>query len=78
MLTQTYPLYLFGTSVNRREVVETVASVVETVITRSDGLNTSVDFSIAKRLCMADMLLSEDVLGRDWNTTEEDEAWADL
>ncbi len=24
------------------------------------------------------MLASEDVLARDWNTPEEDEAWADL
>jgi hypothetical protein len=24
------------------------------------------------------MLASEDVLSRDWNTPEEDEAWADL
>jgi hypothetical protein len=24
------------------------------------------------------MLASEEVLGRDWNTPEEDEAWADL
>lgn len=26
----------------------------------------------------ATMLLSEDVLARDWNTPEEDEAWGDL
>ncbi|MCO6449748.1 MAG: type II toxin-antitoxin system Phd/YefM family antitoxin [Caldilineales bacterium] len=27
---------------------------------------------------MATMLASESVLARDWNTAEEDEAWADL
>lgn len=41
---------------------------------RTTGLYLDLRDSLAFRL----MLLSEDVLAKDWNTPEEDEAWAHL
>lgn len=50
------------------------------IILRFDYLN-DIDF-ILKRIAGSEsyqtMLLSEDILRKDWDTPEEDEAWANL
>jgi hypothetical protein len=40
--------------------------------------NLLVEFDIDPEQPIACMIASEKILGEDWNTPEEDEAWADL